>query len=413
MYIANIVIELVLKMIRRTSLSIWRDAFMEDEKDMRSAPPRYRYKLLKIMTLTSLFLALFSALGVFGLEASSSSKFCASCHEMKPEYYTWKASTHSEVDCVNCHIQPGAENVAKDKAEGIGKILKKETNAYTAPIQMPKEIPNSACEECHDMSKRTVTSSGDLIIPHDKHLDKDIKCTQCHSGVAHGKIAERNVTFKSDYEKWDSSLGKTMMSEVKFTRPKMETCMECHEAREVSTECKTCHATGMYPKSHKEEDFKAAAHGQLAKRDVNKCNSCHQYMSDEIIKDMQNISPTQQFLTTGTIKNKSISAEDYAKENTFCKDCHTTRPASHVKGFVNLHGPLAEKNKATCLTCHDYQKTGFNKTKNVTCNSCHPASHADKNYKEGHPISLSANQKPVAMCYTCHYKPKCTSCHKE
>ncbi|MDR4949457.1 NapC/NirT family cytochrome c [Neobacillus cucumis] len=386
---------------------------MEEEKETRPAPPRNHLKLIKIMTLTVLFLALFFALGTFGLEASSSSSFCSSCHEMKPEYYTWKASSHSEVECVSCHVQPGAKNIAKDKAEGITKVVEKETNSYTAPIQMPKDIPNSACEQCHDMSKRQVTSSGDLIIPHDKHLAKDIKCTQCHSGVAHGKISERNVTFKSDYDKWDTSLGKSMMSDVTFTRPKMETCMECHEAREISTECKTCHTGGMLPKSHKQSSFKTSDHGELANKDIDKCNKCHQYMSDEEIQGLQSVSPTQQFLSTGTITKKSISAEDYAKENTFCKDCHSTRPASHVKGFVNLHGKLAEQNKEKCLTCHDYQKTGFNKTSNVTCNSCHPASHAEKNYKEGHPIPLSATQKPVAMCYTCHYKPKCTSCHKE
>ncbi|PFO00039.1 cytochrome C [Bacillus sp. AFS076308] len=386
---------------------------MEEEKETRSAPPRNRYKLIKIMTLTVLFLALFFALGAFGLEASSSSSFCSSCHEMKPEYYTWKASSHSEVECVSCHVQPGAKNIAKDKAEGITKIFEKETNAYTAPIQMPKEIPNSACEQCHDMSKRQVTSTGDLIIPHDKHLAKDIKCTQCHSGVAHGKISERNVTFKSDYDKWDTSLGKSMMSDIKFTSPKMETCIECHEAREVSTECKTCHSSEMYPKSHKQASFKAGEHGKAAKKDIEKCNSCHQYMSDEVIQGLQSVSPTQQFLSTGSITTKSISAEEYARENTFCKDCHNTRPASHVKGFVNLHGPLAETNKQKCLTCHDYQKTGFNQTSNVTCSSCHPASHAEKNYKQGHPIPLSATQKPVDMCYTCHYKPKCTACHKQ
>jgi nitrate/TMAO reductase-like tetraheme cytochrome c subunit len=386
---------------------------MEEEKDTRSAPPRYSYKLIKIMTLIVLFLALISVLGAFGLKASSSSSFCSSCHEMKPEYYTWKASSHSQVDCISCHVQPGAKNIAKDKAEGITKIFEKETNAYTAPIQMPKEIPNSACEQCHDMSKRQVTSSGDLIIPHDTHLAKDIKCTQCHSGVAHGKISERNVTFKSDYSKWDSSLGKSMMSDVKFTSPKMETCMECHEAREVSTECKTCHSSKMYPKSHKQITFKTAGHGIAAKKDIEKCNNCHQYMSDDVIEGLQSGSPTQQFLATGTITTKPISAEDYARGNKFCKNCHTKRPASHVKGFVNLHGPLAKKEKQKCLTCHDYQKTGFNQTNNVTCSSCHPASHAEKNYKQGHPIPLSDTQKPVEMCYTCHYKPKCTACHKE
>ena len=387
---------------------------MEEEHNQElPAPPKFRYKLIKFATLTVLFLALFFAVGGLGLKATSSSSFCSSCHEMKPEYYTWKASTHSEVDCVSCHVQPGAKNIAKEKAEGVVELYKKSTNTYTAPIQMPKEIPNSACESCHNMNTREVTASGDLIIPHDKHLAKDIKCTQCHSGVAHGKIAERNVTFKSDYSKWDTTLGKSMMSDIKFTRTKMETCMECHEAREVSTECKTCHTTEMVPKSHKKLSFKTDTHGTSAKKDVSKCNSCHQYMSDKEIEDMKDVPASQQFLSNGSVKQKTVSAQDYAKENTFCNECHTTRPSSHVKGFVNLHGSIAKQSTEKCLACHDLEKNGFNKTTNITCSSCHPASHVGKTFKEKHPINLNGVTQPSELCYTCHYKPKCTSCHKQ
>ncbi len=97
---------------------------MNEEKKQLSAPPRSRIRLYKFMTLTLLFLALFFSVGVFGLEATSSSKFCSSCHEMKPEYYTWKASSHSEVDCVNCHTEPGIKQTAKDKAGLIVKAVK-------------------------------------------------------------------------------------------------------------------------------------------------------------------------------------------------------------------------------------------------------------------------------------------------
>ncbi|MEH7082679.1 NapC/NirT family cytochrome c [Neobacillus drentensis] len=386
---------------------------MEEEKEMRSAPPRYRYKLIKFMTLALFFIVIFLALGFSGLKATSSSGYCSSCHEMKPEYYTWKASTHSEVDCVSCHIQPGAKNLAKNKANGVVELYKKTMNTYSAPIQMPKEIPNSACESCHNMDKREVTPSGDIIIPHDKHLAKDVKCTQCHSGVAHGKIAERQVTFKTDYGKWDDSLGKSMMSDLKFTKTKMETCVECHEVRDVSTECKTCHTTGVLPKSHKESDFKTGSHGELAKKDLKSCNKCHSFMSETEIKGFVEIPASQQFLSNTDSKITQISAQDYAKENTFCKDCHTTKPKSHVKGFVNLHGAKAKVSMEACLACHDKQKTGFNKTNNVTCNSCHPAMHADKNFKERHPVNIQNATRPTDFCYTCHNKPKCTSCHKE
>lgn len=383
----------------------------EHEKEL-PAPPRFRYKGFKFLTLSLFFLALFFFLGFSGLEATSSSKFCSSCHDMKPEYYTWKASTHSEVECTNCHIEPGAKNLAKDKAEGLVQAFKNVTNTYTAPIQMPKEIPNSACERCHNMKTRQVTTSGDLIIPHDKHLAKDIKCTQCHSGVAHGKIAERNVTFKSDYSKWDDSLGKSMMSDVKFTSPKMDVCIECHKARDVSTACKTCHTTGMVPKSHKQSDFKSDNHGKIAEKDVKKCNSCHQLMSDDEIKGLEDEPASQQFLSKGTTKSKSVSAQDYAKENTFCKKCHSTKPPSHNRGWSNSHGAIAKQNTQKCLTCHDYQKTGFNQINNITCSGCHPAKHEGKYYKSQHPIDLAGIKSPQALCYTCHDQSKCESCHK-
>jgi nitrate/TMAO reductase-like tetraheme cytochrome c subunit len=385
----------------------------EEQKHELPAPPRFRNKIYKILTLTLLFLALFFSIGYIGLEASSSSTFCASCHEMQPEYYTWKASSHGEVDCVNCHVEPGVENLAKAKGNGVVQLVKKSTQTYSAPIQMPKDIPDSACESCHNLKSRDVSPSGDLIIPHDKHIEKDIQCTQCHSGVAHGKIAERKVTFKTDYAKWDESLGKTMMSEKKFTSPKMEECMDCHEARKITTECSACHTTNMYPESHKAKNFKAGAHGSLAKKELSQCNDCHKYMSNEETTVFNDQPAHTQFLKTNKVQTevKKGGTQIYAKENTYCRDCHTQRPESHTKSFSQSHGKLAKDDQELCLTCHDYQKNGLNKTSNVACASCHSGSHKNKQWRKTHPIDLPQNVKVIETCYTCHSKPKCSSCH--
>lgn len=387
---------------------------MEEEQKEQPTPVRSRLKLYKILTVTLFFIVLFFLAGGVTVETTSSSKFCSSCHEMSPEYYTWKASSHNQVGCKNCHIQSGVVNYAKAKANGLVQVYEKATNHYTAPIQMPTQIPDATCEKCHNMKNRQVTPSGDLIIPHDKHLTKGIKCVQCHSGVAHGDISDRNVTFKSDYDKWDASLGKAMMSDVKFTRPQMETCIECHKARDVSTACKTCHQKGMTPKSHLDPNFKKGKHGPLAEKDVRYCNSCHQYMSSTDIKELKAAPAALQFLTNGKIKDQSITAQEYAKENTFCKNCHSTRPASHTGDYVNLHGPLAKTNKLKCLTCHDEQNTGNNQTAAPTCSSCHPASHKGKNWQIAHPANIQVKgvKRPTELCYTCHYRPVCSSCHK-
>jgi nitrate/TMAO reductase-like tetraheme cytochrome c subunit len=386
---------------------------MEEEHKELPAPPRFRYRIFKIMTLTVLFLGLFLFVGVAGLKGTSSSEFCASCHEMKPEFYTWKASSHSEVDCVSCHIEPGLENLAKSKAEGVVELYKKTTKTYTAPIRMPDEIPDSACETCHNVSKREVTPSGDIIIPHDKHKTEGVECIQCHSGTAHGKIADRKMTYQADYLKWDDKVGTAAMSEIKWIRPDMDTCMECHKARKVTTECTACHTTGMVPESHKDENFKKELHGKQASEDLKDCNVCHKDMSTKPLDDYEEVSTLTKFLKKeNETKQVKKNHYDYAKENTFCKDCHSKRPESHNRYFMKEHGELASKDKQKCLACHNYQEAGNVNTSMVACSSCHPAMH--KNFrKDRHPVPLAENQDVTKYCYTCHVKRTCSSCHKE
>jgi nitrate/TMAO reductase-like tetraheme cytochrome c subunit len=385
---------------------------MDEEQTNLPPPPRFRYKLLKIMTLTLFFLALFASIGFTGLKATSSSSFCSSCHEMQPEFYTWKASTHSEVDCVNCHIEPGAKNLAKDKANGVVQLFKKQTQTYTAPIRMPKEIPDSACERCHNVNTREFTPSGDLIIPHNKHKNRGIECIQCHNGVAHGKIADRKMTFQADYDKWDQDQGTAAMSDLKFIRPDMETCMTCHKARKVTLECSACHKTGMLPKSHKKADFATKTHGLQAANDIQKCNQCHNDMSKEKLEGYEEVSVLDKYLSKNG-QSTSKNQIDYAKENTFCSDCHTKRPPSHESKFISKHGKLANENQQSCLACHDIKRTLTPSKNKVNCSSCHPASHNNKNFRENHPIPLMNVQRPTSTCYTCHVKEKCTSCHKD
>lgn len=383
----------------------------EEHKQDLSGPPRFRYRLFKFLTLAVFFLVIFSALGFFGLEAASSSKYCASCHEMQPEYNTWKASTHSEVDCVNCHIDPGFKQIAKVQAGEVVKGIRKDQITTAAIIRMTKEIPNSACENCHNMSTRQVSPSGDIIIPHDKHMDKDIACTQCHSSVVHGKIADRNMTFRTDYEKWDSKVGKTAMADLKFIRPTMDECMDCHIARKVTIECSACHTTGMLPNSHKKADFKTKTHGLNAKTELQDCNSCHKYMSTAKIDGYEEASVVDKYLNPDS-QDAAKNEHTYAKENTYCQNCHKQRPASHTSSFIGSHGAQASKNEQKCYTCHDPNRSNTASSNTVNCSSCHSMNHGNK-WRDKHPYPVKNVTKPDANCYTCHVQKTCASCHKD
>nr|WP_263324845.1 NapC/NirT family cytochrome c [Neobacillus sp. Marseille-Q6967] len=385
----------------------------EDHKEL-PPPPRFHNKIFKIMTLTLLFLGLFFALSFTGIKTTSCSEFCSSCHEMKPEYYTWKASTHSEVDCVSCHIEPGLENLAKSKAEGVVELYKKTTQTYTAPIRMPDEIPDRACEKCHNVSKREVTPSGDLIIPHDKHKTKGVECIQCHSGVAHGKIADRKMTFQADYAKWEEKVGTAAMADIQWIRPDMDTCMECHKARKITTECTACHTTGMIPDSHKEEDFKHETHGKQASTDLKDCNVCHKDMSSESLEDFEEASTLTKYLNQGKEQVQKKTHYDYAKANTFCRDCHSQRPLSHTSYFLKEHGDLASQNREKCLACHEVQRSSNSNITQVACGTCHPSSHTrNKDWRKRHPVQVSVNQKLTESCFTCHSETTCKACHQD
>ncbi|WHZ02356.1 NapC/NirT family cytochrome c [Neobacillus sp. YX16] len=384
---------------------------MEEEQVEQIPPPRKGYKFIKYLTVAVMFIVVFFSLGLIGVETTSSQEFCSSCHEMKPQYYTLKASSHSEVDCVSCHIDPGAENYAKAQVNGVVEFYKKQTDTYLAPIKMPTLIPDEACERCHNMKSRAVTASGDIIIPHDKHKTEGIECVQCHSGTSHGEISDRKMTYKSDYGKWNHKLGASVMSDTKYIRPQMDTCMECHKARKVTIECTACHESTMIPDDHKTEKFKAGDHGKIKPSDLETCEKCHSYMSS-VEYDLFKQDPTyKKYLNNEETDSSNVTVNAYVKTNTFCKDCHGERPKSHqITSFMTKHGKLS-KDTQKCFICHENRITSDAPVTNVQCATCHPSSHKDT-WRKKHPIDIAENQKYDKSCLKCHVEKTCTKCHR-
>ncbi|MEW8985670.1 MAG: NapC/NirT family cytochrome c [Bacillus sp. (in: firmicutes)] len=384
---------------------------MEEEQMKQTSPARNRYKLYKYLTVALFFIVVFFSIGAVGVETTSSSEFCSSCHEMKPEFYTWEASSHSEVDCVQCHIQSGVEEYAKAKANGLVEVYKKQTGKYIAPIRMPDQVPDESCEKCHNVFKREFSVSGDIIVDHVNHKENDVKCVECHAGTAHGNIDDRKMTFKADYEKWNSTIGANAMSDMKYVKPNMDTCIECHKAKDVTIECSACHSTGMVPESHKEASFVNGKHGELAKTELSQCHKCHKDMSTNKLEGFEEPSVIDQFLgqDNQTSKKSHIS---YSKENSFCVDCHNKRPASHTPDLISNHGSYASKNKETCAVCHDNDNTVSTSQNKVVCATCHSKDHLET-WRTSHPVKVPATQKkPDKTCYQCHIQKSCTRCHK-
>jgi nitrate/TMAO reductase-like tetraheme cytochrome c subunit len=82
-------------------------------------------------------------------------QFCgATCHTMHPEFAAYRNSPHSRVECVECHVTPGAAGWIDSKVAGTRQLVETVLNTYSRPIPSALEsnrlVPSrGTCESCH------------------------------------------------------------------------------------------------------------------------------------------------------------------------------------------------------------------------------------------------------------------------
>ncbi len=116
--------------------------------------PKHRSALI-FFSVGTILLLLFSAFGSFkAYEYTDSNQFCGTiCHSvMNPEYTAYQNSPHARVDCVKCHIGPGAGWYVRSKLSGAYQVYSVIFKKYQRPIPTP--ITNlrparETCEQCH------------------------------------------------------------------------------------------------------------------------------------------------------------------------------------------------------------------------------------------------------------------------
>lgn len=107
-----------------------------------------------VTLLTLINLVAFAVIGYRGYHYMDSTEFCGEvCHEvMAPEFTVYQHSPHAEVECVECHIGPGAGWFVRSKISGARQVLAVMLDTYEKPIHTP--IANlrparEVCEVCH------------------------------------------------------------------------------------------------------------------------------------------------------------------------------------------------------------------------------------------------------------------------
>jgi hypothetical protein len=143
---------------------------------------------------------------------------CASCHEMKPYYESWQASSHrgAAPSCLTCHTQPGI--LSRIGFEfGVYRMI----GAHFAGGKVSTTAKNSpsvqSCRRsgCHSLNRET-SNSGDIKINHRLHVvQANIACPKCHAGAVHAGVG-----------------GRTKL-------PPMKLCKSCHADK--MSQCNYCH----------------------------------------------------------------------------------------------------------------------------------------------------------------------------
>ena len=103
---------------------------------------------------TMVNLAIASQVSYSAVNYMDSVTFCGeTCHTvMQPEYTAYQNSPHARVECVKCHIGPGASWFVKSKLSGVGQVLAVTFHTYSTPIPTPVRSLRPAretCEACH------------------------------------------------------------------------------------------------------------------------------------------------------------------------------------------------------------------------------------------------------------------------
>src|SRR5262249_13111021 len=129
-----------------------REGLEEVEFDRKAALRRFAW-FFGVTTVLNILIG--TQVTYRAVKHMETAQFCgATCHTMRPELAAYENSPHSRVECVACHVAPGAAGWIGSKTAGIRQLV--ETVLGTIPKPIPSAIASNrlvpareTCENCH------------------------------------------------------------------------------------------------------------------------------------------------------------------------------------------------------------------------------------------------------------------------
>ncbi len=332
------------------------------------------------------------------MEYTSHSRFCSTCHYMKPFYKSWENSSHNHIECSTCHYPPGLRSKFRAKIEGLLQVGRYWTKLYLKSKPWA-EIPDEAClrQGCHD--KRLLEGREKfkkIVFDHKVHFTdlkrgKRVRCTSCHSQIVQGEhiTVTESTCFICHFKKSEHY-------------PQASDCSHCHDRSVLVSEntskfnhtlvyekglsCNKCHSQtiigdGAVPRENcfkchweterlnKYEDTDLMHSTHIFSHKI-ECNLCHLDIQHKIVKDIETIAScqachvdshqAQKILFTGQ-GGKGIShplPNIMFEKGLSCKGCHIFHEES---GGRIMKSETSISSAAACESCHG---KGFSKILN-------------------------------------------------
>jgi len=337
---------------------------------------------VKILLLAAMILVVSSG----AIVVSEQPGFCNSCHIMNTYYDNWKTSSHKEVNCLECHLQPGFMGHVKGKINGLAQAV--DCMVGRVGTKPSATVLDESClrSECHSKQKLLTTDIefNNVKFTHRNHMDKvvdgiNITCGTCHSH------------FEGDEH---------------FSVNK-DVCYTCHflsnpETGEklVKTSCESCHEV---PNKIIQRGLVTINHSEFVSYQASCEDSCHK-------KEIQKISKI---------------------DNRVCLNCHnftdpekilmarkrTIEMMEHQIDSIEIHKIHTKEHKVECFACHGKILHGRTEVTSIAdmldCQNCHSDTHQVQRtiYSTQHPIQDTDTDRVLSPMFLTHVE--CTGCHIE
>jgi Cytochrome c3/Cytochrome c554 and c-prime len=313
---------------------------------------------------------------------SNAGESCARCHEIRPTFDLWRASTHRETNCKACH--GGTLTLDMDFHLGnIRRLVKHWKDDAPEQIRIKSADVDrlmKQCRECHRQEFANWEAGPHSITYAEIFLNKDHNtkrrlmddCLRCHGMYFEGGIRDlvEPTDLKGPWRLKDPSLAN------KPTIP----CLACH----------SMHREGMPLKRARQKPDNPGPRQEIFRPSL-------ALLDRRQMEHMPNARLPIPAMREGERPVKMSPDQRQA----LCYQCHSPLAGFQV-GYGDDRTPIGVHEGISCLACHDKHR----QTTRASCANCHPRlSNCGLDVEKMDTTFLSTKSK-----HNIHWV-KCIDCH--